>query len=99
MAIRTVRSTENEYLSPVVGNGELVTTVGPTGYHNGNDPITGAANRLIVWAGRRMNTPTYALIRFGSLHRTLKINQQTTADNDWLQSLDYDKGMIISTLH
>lgn len=99
MGMQTVRSIDEKYLSPVIGNGEVVTTVGPTGYHNGADPITGTANRVIAWAGRRMNTPTYALIRFGTLQRALRIDQQLTEDISWAQTLDYDSGIVVSSLH
>ncbi|NIM94074.1 MAG: hypothetical protein GTO18_10240 [Anaerolineales bacterium] len=49
----TVRSTDPAYNSPLIGNGEIVTTVGPTGYHNGYCPEEEVDNRTIFWAGRR----------------------------------------------
>jgi len=45
-----------------------------------------------------MDTPTYALIRFGSLRRTLRIDRQNTRDDAWSQTLDYDQGIVISVL-
>jgi hypothetical protein len=50
----TVRSTDTAYNSPLIGNGEIVTTVGPTGYHNGLCPAEETLNRTIFWAGRRL---------------------------------------------
>ena len=31
----TIRSTDELYNSAVIGNGEIMTMIGPTGYHNG----------------------------------------------------------------
>lgn len=99
MSTYTIHSTDKEYTSPLAGNGEIVTRFGPTGYHNGEATEAAQGSRLIVWAGRRMNTPTCALIRFGKVERMLKIDDQTTGDDEWSQSLDYDNGVIVSTLH
>ena len=48
-----VSSEDAHYNSPMIGNGEVVTTVGPTGYHNGYCPSEEVVNRTIFWAGRR----------------------------------------------
>ncbi len=58
-----VRSTDSAYSSPLIGNGEVVTTVGPTGYHNGFCPPEEAVNRTIFWAGRRLQNARTADIR------------------------------------
>ena len=50
----TVRSEDSAYNSPMIGNGEVVTIVGPTGYHNGFCPSDEAVNRTVFWAGRRL---------------------------------------------
>lgn len=59
----TVRSTDSLYNSPLIGNGEIVTTVGPTGYHNGYCPAEEAVNRTIFWAGRRLKNARDTNIR------------------------------------
>ena len=59
----TVLSTDGQYNSALIGNGEVVTTVGPTGYHNGFCPSGEHVNRTIFWAGRRMSDARTAKIR------------------------------------
>jgi hypothetical protein len=95
----TVSSESAAYVSPLIGNGEIVTTLGPTGYHTGCCPMDHElVNRNIFWAGRRLNTPTHALVRFGRLDRTLTINGEAAQDDTWKQTIDYDGGVVISTL-
>ncbi|HUU94683.1 MAG TPA: hypothetical protein VM487_03010 [Phycisphaerae bacterium] len=113
----TVRSTDPSYNSPLIGNGEFVTTIGPTGYHSGFCPQEEAVNRTLFWAGRRLRDarnanvkiprvwreeligPTRPLIRFGRLNRTLVVDGVTTADDDWEQTMDYERGAALSTLN
>jgi hypothetical protein len=113
----TVRSTDTAYNSPLIGNGEVVTTVGPTGYHNGFCPAEETLDRTVFWAGRRLKDardvktriprvppeeligPTRPLVRFGRLTRTLAIGGIRTTDGDWGQTLDCDRGVVISTLN
>lgn len=94
----TVHSTDANYLSPLIGNGEVVTVLGPTGYHNGTVPERELPNRNLFWAGRRLPTPTHALIRFGQLQRILTLDGRPTQDATWTQTLDYDRATLISTL-
>jgi hypothetical protein len=97
----TVFTATNEttnYSSPLIGNGEITTTLGPTGYHNGFCPERETVNRTIFWAGRRLNTPTHALVRFGQLDRSLKVNDAETRDDLWQQRVDYDQGSVVSRL-
>jgi hypothetical protein len=47
--------TAPEYNSAMVGNGEVVTMIGPTGFHNGYCPPEERVNRTIFWAGRRLS--------------------------------------------
>ena len=49
-----VIQTDKHYNSPMIGNGEIVTTVGPAGYHNGFCPEDETVNRLFFWEGRRL---------------------------------------------
>src|SRR5258706_11647325 len=58
-------------VSALVGNGELCTTLGPTGYHTPPDQQTDIAHRTqhFVMAGRRRSGPQHPLINFGSISR------------------------------
>ncbi len=49
----TVTNNDKLYNSPFIGNGEVATTIGPSGYHNGPGPEEELVNRTIFWAGRR----------------------------------------------
>jgi len=60
----TVHSTDSAYNSPLIGNGEIVTALGPTGYHNGLCPLEETPNRTIFWAGRRLKDARNANTRF-----------------------------------
>ena len=59
----TVTSAGGAYNSPLIGNGEIVTTLGPTGFHNGFCPQEEQVNRTIFWAGRRLRNARGARIR------------------------------------
>jgi hypothetical protein len=63
MDMFTVRSTDPVYNSPMIGNGEVVTALGPTGYHGGPCPAEEVANRTIFWAGRRLRDAADANVR------------------------------------
>lgn len=43
--------------------------------------------------------PSQPLVRFGRIIRQLKINGSETNDNNWEQTLDFDRGIVQSTLH
>lgn len=112
----TVSNKDPMYNSAMIGNGEIVTTVGPAGYHNGYCLDEEQANRTIFWAGRRLKDargvktsfprvppeellgPTIPLVRFGRFSRQLSLNGSLTTDDSWQQRMDYDRGMVISTL-
>ncbi len=112
----TVRSSDSLYNSPMIGNGELVTMLGPTGYHNGYCPPEEMVNRTLFWAGRRMEDargmniriprnppeellgPTKPLLRLGRFQRFLTIDGQPTTDQDWEQSVDFEKAVLTSTM-
>jgi hypothetical protein len=63
-------------VSALVGNGELCTTLGPTGYHTPPDQQTDIAHRTqhFVMAGRRRSGSLHPLINFGTLSCSLKID-------------------------
>jgi len=55
MNMFSIRSGDAIYNSPMIGNGEIVTTLGPTGYHNGFCTEEEVVNRTIFWGGRRLS--------------------------------------------
>jgi hypothetical protein len=100
----------------MIGNGEVVTTLGPTGYHTGHCPERELVNRTIFWAGRRLRDArdaniriprvapdeligvTRPLVRLGRLDRRLSIDGLPMTDEVWSQTLDLDRGAVVSTL-
>jgi hypothetical protein len=50
----SAKSTDAIYTSPLIGNGEIVTTLGPSGYHSGYCVPHDAVNRVFFWAARRL---------------------------------------------
>lgn len=42
---------------------------------------------------------TQPLVRFGRMHRLLKINGVEAKDDNWVQTMDYDNGIVKSTLN
>jgi hypothetical protein len=44
----TVTSEDQLYNSPMIGNGRIITTIGPAGYHNGFCPDEEKVNRRSV---------------------------------------------------
>jgi hypothetical protein len=61
--------------SALLGNGELVTTIGPTGFHTPPEEQTDIAHKTqhFVLAGRRKAGQQHPLINFGTLSRTLVV--------------------------
>lgn len=59
----SVKSTDPLYTSPLLGNGEIVTTVGPSGYHNGYCLPHDAVNRVFFWAARRLKDARSSKVR------------------------------------
>jgi len=49
----TATSKDESYNWPMIGNGEIQTIVGPSGYHNGKILEVESVNRTLFWAGRR----------------------------------------------
>ncbi|GDY12041.1 hypothetical protein LBMAG53_09190 [Planctomycetota bacterium] len=96
--LRTVTSQDPHQVSPIAGNGEIVTAFGPSGYHD--TPIRDGHldTRQIAWSGRRLHGPTHPLIRFGRIQRSLTVDGAAIIDRDWSQTIDYDHGWIDSHL-
>jgi hypothetical protein len=59
----SVKSTDAIYNSPLIGNGEVVTVVGPSGYHSGYTLPGEAVNRVLFWAGRRLKDARSTAVR------------------------------------
>ena len=56
----TVHSADSLYNSPLIGNGKIVTMVGPMGYHSGFCSEEEAVNRTFFWTGNRRWATTTA---------------------------------------
>lgn len=84
--------------SMLIGNGELATTIGPTGFHD--DPLDPSATahqtQFFVWAGRRGPGAGRPLLDFGSLSRRLLIDRRTPTPVDWEQTLHLEDGIVTS---
>ncbi len=78
----------------LMGNGELVTAFGPTGYHT-DQP--NPAMQVFCLAGRRLSGPTAPLVRFGQLRRTLTIDGRSVELGNYEQELRPGDGILIST--
>src|SRR5437660_230753 len=76
-------------VSALVGNGELCTTLGPTGYHTPPGQQTDIAHRTqhFVLAGRRMPDPQHALMNFGTLVQRVIVDGIEVVQEDWKQEL------------
>lgn len=78
----------------LTGNGEFVTTFGPTGYHT-DDPIR--EMQVFCLAGRRyLDHPQGPLVRFGRLKRKLIVNGKESESSDFEQEVVPSQGIIIS---
>ena len=86
--------------SALIGNGELCTTVGPTGYHTPPEEQTDIAHRTqhFVLAGRRCSGPQHRLVNFGYMWRTLLVDGKEVALSEWNQEIDYPYATIESVL-
>ena len=62
--------------SALLGNGELCTTVGPTGFHTPPDQQTDISHRTqhFVMAGRRRPGPQHPLVNLGTICRMIVVN-------------------------
>lgn len=85
-------------VSALLGNGELCTTVGPTGFHTSPEEQTDVAHRTqrFYMAGRRRSGPQHRLIDFGSLCCRVAIDGQPARLVDWHQWVDLADGTVSS---
>jgi len=88
----------DEVVSALTGNGELCTTLSPTGYHVPPDQRTDTAHQtqFFVMAGRRRSGPQHPLIDFGTISRSLTMDGAAVAPDDWKQTIDWPTGAVLS---
>ncbi|MEP6754147.1 MAG: hypothetical protein ABJA67_01500 [Chthonomonadales bacterium] len=82
----------------LTGNGELCTTLSPTGYHvapGQRDDIAHSTQRFVL-AGRRRSNAQHTLVDFGSIYRRLLINGKSVSPETWTQRIDFQAGVVIS---
>jgi len=82
----------------LIGNGEIVTTIGHTGYHTCQS--SHFDTQVVVWAGRRYRFQgcTFPLIRFGRITREVKVNGRVSEPYKWEQRLIPEEGVVKSYL-
>jgi hypothetical protein len=85
-------------VSALTGNGELCTTLSPTGYHIPPQRAEDTAHRTqrFVWAGRRRQGAQHPLIDFGALWRTLQVDGDDPQVEGWEQEILYESGAVHS---
>src|SRR5260221_7527438 len=76
-------------VSALVGNGELCTTLGPTGFHTPPEQQTEIAHRTqhFVLAGRRLSDPQHPLMNFGTLDQRVIVDGAAISPEDWEQQI------------
>lgn len=75
----------------LIGNGQLVTTVGPSGLHDASGAdVALAATQEFVVAGRRNKGANHPLIRFGSISHQILVDGQCPELEESVQSLNVD---------
>jgi hypothetical protein len=92
-------STSEGAVSALTGNGEICTTLGPTGYHSGGSRQASPARltQHFVWAGRRIHGPQHELADFGTLTLQVSLDGRHLTLADWKQSIDPETGIVHST--
>src|SRR5688500_13627085 len=75
--------------SALIGNGELCTTVGPTGYHTPPDEQTDIAHRTqyFVLAGRRHPGARHRLVNLGLVTRQIHVEGRRSEPARWTQEV------------
>jgi hypothetical protein len=81
----------------LVGNGRLVTYLGLSGYHD--EGLDGTAHmQEFVLAGRRGPGPTFALISFGRLTRTILLDAEEIEARESEQTLETETASVASRM-
>jgi hypothetical protein len=90
--------TYDEVVSALTGNGELCTTLSPTGYHVPPELRSDKSHltQHFVWAGRRRMGPQHPLIDFGTISRSIRVGGHEPDVEDWEQEIDYAIGVVFS---
>ncbi len=91
-------SNYDEVVSALTGNGELCTTLSPTGYHVAPDCRTDMAHatQFFVMAGRRRGGPDHPLINYGTISRSLSVDGESRAPKGWRQEIDWASGAVVT---
>jgi len=86
--------------SALIGNGELCTTVGPTGFHTPREQQSDIAHRTqrFVMAGRRLSGPQRPLINLGSVSRIVLVDGLESESESWQQFVSHAEATIRSRL-
>jgi hypothetical protein len=90
-------SESGAYMPPVIGNGEIVTFLSPSGYNADLEHYRWFQH--ISWAGRRYDTPVSRLVRLGRFMREISVNGQPSRPERWEQEVAPGEGVVRSTLH
>jgi hypothetical protein len=87
-------------MSALTGNGELCTTLGPTGFHTADlgEPDAAHATQRFVLAGRRLSGPQHPLLNMGAITRDLYLDGVLAWAEHWEQFIDWQRGVVCSTL-
>ncbi len=87
--------------SALIGNGELCTTVGPTGFHTPPEEQTEIAHKSqhFVMAGRRRSGPQHPLINFGTLTCKIAIDGQSVEPVTKKQRINHYSGEVRSSFN
>lgn len=88
----------DDVVSALTGNGELCTTLSPTGYHVAPEHRSDIAHwtQFFVMAGRRRSGPQHPLIDFGTISRSLMADGKSVEPVDWRQTIDWPTGAVVT---
>jgi hypothetical protein len=83
----------------LVGNGELVTFLGRSGYHDreGSGTPAGEMQEFVI-AGRRIGGANHSLVPFGRLERRLRLNGKAGEPESWEQAIHTHVGEVRTRL-
>ena len=96
MASRYLIRSGEPYLPAITGNGELVTCVGPSGYHEDGPWHPGFC--VFAMAGRRLRTTVATLVRLGRVSRSVSIGGRESQPASWQQEVVPAEGLVSSVL-
>ncbi|MEM4407762.1 MAG: hypothetical protein QXI19_03365 [Candidatus Caldarchaeum sp.] len=83
----------------LIGNGELVTFLGRSGYHDTWGSVSaGSELQEFVMPGRRVGGANHPLIPFGRLERRLRLDGRAVEPQSWEQAIHTDVGEVRTRL-